>query len=333
MKQKRHNNISESQVEEAIIRNLHYLNKILCLDKEIRLISKQLWIKDRKERIDLLVSHGKSIVLIELKVVKFSNDYLDQIISYRDEILLLQKNGEIMDGDLSCYLLVTHATDKQIDSCLLQNIFLVIYEPLDVLEYYFNELTENIPFLSIRPKDFGVYNIGLINRALFEIFNGESLISKISERVHLSNNSIKNHLIFAKEFGLIRERNRRFYLTDIGDKFISGIEYNAFKDNLEEYQKELLKQFISNDPFYSSTVFGIYSIVESAFILSRNEYPIQLDELRKEFIILSGKKTEWKSQRSINTSTYTFLNYAIDLDLLGKIGKQVVITPSGFNLT
>lgn len=71
-------------------------------------------------------------------------------------------------------------------------------------------------------------------------------------------------------------------------------------------------------------------MVESAFILSRNSYLISFEDLIEMFKIISGKRSEWKAKKSQSTATYTFLNFAIDLGLLGKIGRQIVITPAGF---
>jgi len=48
------------------------------------------------------------------------------------------------------------------------------------------------------------------------------------------------------------------------------------------------------------------------------------------FRTVSGKISEWGAQKSQHTATYTFLNFATDLGLLGKIGRQIVITPAGF---
>ncbi|MBF8254283.1 MAG: hypothetical protein HW373_978, partial [Deltaproteobacteria bacterium] len=60
----------------------------------------------------------------------------------------------------------------------------------------------------------------------------------------------------------------------------------------------ILKRFVADDPFYSSTVFGVYAIVESAFLLSRNSYPIELSDLRTMFQRVSGKVNEWQAEKS-----------------------------------
>lgn len=133
-----------------------------------------------------------------------------------------------------------------------------------------------------------------------------------------------------KELGLVRERDKHYFLTDIGDQYVQFCNKNILIDQRNKRQIEILKNFVANDPFYSSTVFGIYSVVESVFLLSRNSYPIELLDLRKMFQNISGKVKEWQAEKSLSTATYTFLNFAIDLELLGKIGQQIVITPAGF---
>lgn len=330
MKLKRHNNISESEIEEALVTNLIYLKELFGLNNDIKLIARQLKLRDGEQRIDLLVANGKELCLIELKVTRYSDDFLKQVTEYKNELTNLQMEGRLVDGVIKPYLLVTDARRNDIERCKLEGIELIIYEPLDVLKNYYENLSAIAPFLKIRPNDYGVFNIGLINRALLELGRGLSKQNDIASNIKLSKGSVHNHLRVAQEFGLVRERKRSHFLTDLGDRYIQSSNKGILIDTLSKRQIEVLKEFIAKDPFYSSTVFGIYSIVESAFILSRNKYPIELEDLRKMFQTVSGKTSEWRAQKSLSTATYTFLNFAIDLELLGKIGKQIVITPAGF---
>ncbi len=71
-------------------------------------------------------------------------------------------------------------------------------------------------------------------------------------------------------------------------------------------------------------------MVESAFLVARNSYPIKVNELQKMFRIVRGKISEWHMGKTFSTTTYTFLDFAVELELLGKIGKDIVITPAGF---
>jgi len=322
--------VSESQVEESLVTNLNYLRKLLSLPFEIKLIARQLRIKSGKKIIDLLLSHGKNLILIELKIHPFNEDFKEQVLEYKQELKNLQKNEKLIQGEIITYLFVTNASQSQITMASKQNVNVIIYNPLDVLNEYYKNLSIAASFLRIKPNDYGVYNIGLIHRVLKEVSRGETSQTKIAFNIGLSRSSVHNHLRLGKEFGLIRERNKNYFVTDIGDKYSEEISDNIMMNELSLNQMEILKNFISNDPFFSSSVFGIYCLVESAFLLARNVYPISLNELRKMFQKVSGKTTEWKSEKALNTATYTFLNFSIDLDLLGKIGDKIVITPSGF---
>ena len=75
MRIKRENNISESQIEDALVANLVFLAKTLNLPADLKLIARQLRLKSGEERIDLLLSSGKNLCLVELKVVGFSKDW------------------------------------------------------------------------------------------------------------------------------------------------------------------------------------------------------------------------------------------------------------------
>jgi hypothetical protein len=330
MKQKQYNNISESQVEDALVANLQFLKKILRVENELKLIARQLRLKNGERRIDLLVSSGKDLCLVELKVVKYSDEFLLQIVEYRDELISLQKNGELISGKINSFLLVTDATQHQIQYSKLNDVEVIVFKPIDVLTDYYKYLSLVAPFLNIKPNDYGVMNIGKINATLYELSLGLNNENQIAARVKLAKGSVNHHLKLGTEFGLVRKRKTKYFLTDLGDKYISDFKNDALKEKLTINQIKLLKKHISDDPFYSSSVFGIYSIVESVFLLARNKYPVELIDLQKMFQTVGGKVTEWQSSRALTTATYTFLNFAIDLELLGKIGKQIVITPAGF---
>jgi len=330
MRSKKLNNIRESEVEDALVSNLFYLKKILNLAYDIKIIARQLKLKSGEQRLDLLLAHGKELCLIELKVTRFDKEYIDQLDDYREQLLKLQNQGELVSGKLRAFLLVTGFLQKEKELCESNNIEIVEYKPIDVLTDYFQHLSMVAPFLRIKPYDYGVFNIGLINRVLNALGSGIVKQEKLAEVTGLSKGSVHNHLTVAKEFRLVRERNKRYFLTDLGDKYLACGKEGILADILTIEQSEILKQFIAKDPFYSSTVFGIYSIVESAFVLSRNSYPINFEDLVKMFRTVSGKISEWRAEKSQNTATYTFLNFAIDLGLLGKIGRHIVITPAGF---
>ncbi len=119
MKLKRHNNISESEIEEALVTNLLYLKELFGLNNDVKLIARQLKLKDGEQRIDLLIANGKELCLIELKVTRYSDDFLKQTTEYKNELISLQMEGRLVDGVIKPYLLVTDARRNDIERCKL----------------------------------------------------------------------------------------------------------------------------------------------------------------------------------------------------------------------
>jgi len=323
-------NIREAEVEDAIVTYLDILKEILATENEIRLIVRQLRLIEGEKRLDILLAVGDEIFLIELKVGSFHIDFIEQIITYRKELEKLQQEKKLIGGKIIPVLLVTNFREEDLRTCKESGVRIYKYSPVDILTKYYDRVASIAKFMKIRPIDLGVFNIGLINRVMKGLENGLSTLKDISEFSQLSSRSVIHHLKFAIEFGLAAQRKNRYYLTDLGLKYISLDDALLTKDDLSEGQTILLREYIAKDPFSSPIVFGIYTIVESMFFLSRNNYPVNLDELKDFFMKTSGKRHEWHAPKTQSTATYTYLNYAIKLGLLGKIGKQIVITPAGF---
>lgn len=323
-------NISEAEVEDALISNLDILKEMFDLDKDIRLITRQLRLIDGKRRLDILLAVGDEIFLIELKVAPFHRDYVKQILTYKEELEELQKEKNLVGGEIIPVLLVTSFKAQDFIICKESGVRIYKYSPLDILTKYYERVANIAKFMKIRPVDLGVFNIGLINRVMKGLENGFTTVKEIAEFSHLSVRSVTHHLKFSVELGIVTQRKNSYYLTDLGLDYLSLGDESLTRDELSEEQAMLLRDYIAKDPFSSPIVFGIYTIVESTFFLARNNYPVDFEELKHFFLKTSGKKYEWKASKSLSTATYTYLNYAVKLGLLGKIGKQIVITPAGF---
>lgn len=323
-------NIRESEVEDALISNLDIFKEILKLNKEVRLITRQLRLIEGKRRLDVLLAVGDEIFLIELKAEPFHRDNVSQILTYKEELEKLQQEKNLIGGKIVPVLLVTNFKGNDVKICEESGIKIYSYSPLYILTKYYDKVASIAKFMKIRPVDIGVFNIGLINRIMRGLENGFTTLKELSEFAKLSRSSVDHHLKFATGFRLVTQRKNRYYLTDLGLNYISLEDESLTRDELSVEQAILLRDYIAKDPFSSPIVFGIYSIVESTFFLARNNYPIVLDELKEFFLKAAGKKHEWQAPKSLSTATYTYLNYAIKLGLLGKIGKQIVITPAGF---
>lgn len=321
--------IKESEVEEALVADLRILKALLGLNVEPKLIARQLRLGS-DSRLDLLLTGGNQLILIELKVTRFYSTFIEQISRYKKAIEQLQSQNELPLGNTVLYLLVTDYLPSQLNECLLNNISLIRYSPEAILNTYYQHFLKSTYFLRIKPKDYGVFSLGAINRTLIELLNGEMTEKSISTKTNLSIHTTHLHLQTASELGLVRRRNNNYFLTDLGDEYVSARNLGRLQDQISDEQAELLRRYVARFPFASSVVFGIYAIVESTLLLARNSYPVEFNSLIESFMIVSGKVLEWKRKRSKTTATYTFLNFAISLGLLGKIGNKIVITPSGF---
>jgi hypothetical protein len=321
--------IKESEVEEALVSDLRIIKSLLYLETEPRLIARQL-ILEAGSRLDLLMSSGDFLFLIELKVTKYFPEHKEQILRYRNLIEQLQTQKQLPAGDVQSYLFVTDCSPSEMRDCIIDKVRIITYSPETVLKNYYQNIFKSTEFLRIKPKDYGVFTLGRINRALIELQNGEITNKGIAQNTELSSNTTRLHLQTAIEFGLVRHRKENYYLTDLGDLYVSLSNEGKLQNQISEGQAELLRQYVAKSPFASSMVFGIYAIVESAFLLARNSYPIEFSALRETFMVVGGKVADWKRDRAKTTATYTFLNFAIDLGLMGKIGDKVFITPSGF---
>ncbi len=194
------NNIKESQVEEALVANLDYLRRLLGLDQDLRLIARQLRMHQGEQRLDLLLTHGKELCLVELKVTEFDRENLLQTVGYRSELELLQASEQLVQGSIRAFLLVTNYTPADLRLCGSNQVILLKYEPIQVLENYFQNLAALAPFMSIKPNDYGVFSLGLMNRTLQELANGETTRREISDLTQLSVQSVGNHLRVVKSW-------------------------------------------------------------------------------------------------------------------------------------
>lgn len=163
MIKRNHEKIKESEVEEALISDLSAVKKLLFISKEPTLIARQLLLT-KESRLDLLFSYGDSLLLVELKITKFYSEHRKQILRYKKEIERLQSEKELPSGKIQMYLLVTDFLSQELVECTADNIYLFSYSPEAVLENYYQNLFRTTSFLRVKPKDYGVFNLALINR-------------------------------------------------------------------------------------------------------------------------------------------------------------------------
>ena len=318
--------ISEAQVEGAFVGNLDLLAKHLKTSHPLKLIACQFPMKGGDQRLDMLLTCGKRLVLVELKVGVFSENHLRQTLQYRESLLTMQAADELPMGEIDAYLLVTAAGASQINSAARQSVQVIEYSPLEVMSEYFRQMSALSPFLRIKPKDYGAYSIARIAKIARVIGNGKTRMLDIANAISVSQITAHHILSGARDFHIVREKRNRWSLTDFGDAFVSA-EENA--GMLSTRQTDMVREFISKHPFHSPTVFGVSSIMECVFLLARNSYPVEIRDLKDNFRMVGGKTHEWKDN-VIDKRTRPFFKFAVELGLLGRIGDMAVITPAGF---
>lgn len=318
--------VRESQIEDVLASYPEVAQRLIGSRHELRLIARQMPL--RSGRLDLLFSAGKELLLVELKAEAFKRDFVSQVKSYSRDLSDLQKDGSLIGAPINLLLLCTRFTPAQEQLCLREGVRPVSYSPEDVLLEFYQRLGAVASFISLRPSDHGLWNIHLIHRVLYSLATHHSIRS-LARATGLSAKSVGNHLRFAQELRLVSRRQQQYELTEVGEAYVTARDPNFPPDFTSEEQTEILRNFIVKDPFASSAIFGIYTLVEAVFALSRNGYPVPWASLTPYFREAAGKRFEWSARKTEYHGTRMYSNFAVELGLLGRIGQNLYLTPDG----
>lgn len=319
--------VRELEVEDAFRAFPEILAESLGFDFELSIIARQ---KDLPSgRLDLLAVGQRRLFLIELKVEPYAPDFLTQVLGYRRDLIDLQQAGDLIAGPIDTILLVTAAPASAYAECTEQGVALRQYSPAAVLEAFYTRMAALSNFLTVRPVDLGVWNIHLINRVLYALPE-HNTVTGLAANLTTSANTTRNHLRFAQQLGLVRQIGRRWFLTDLGVQYVQAREPCLPEDAVAEAQLQILRSHIVSDPFASRIIFGIYSLVEAVFILARNTYPVDMDDLTAWYRDTVGKRFDWATPRSAFLGANAYANFAVELGLLAKVGRKLLLTPAGF---
>jgi predicted transcriptional regulator len=280
-------------------------------------------------RLDLLLVSLNELFLVELKAERFKQEFVDQLVGYRDDLIQLQNSNSLVLGNISAVLLVTEFYPDDEQTCKDRGIRLISYDPEEVLKTFYEQMAGVSGFLTVRPIDLGVWHISVINRVLYALPDS-STIDELSQVVGIATNTTRNHLRFGEQLGLVRRYEHRYFLTDLGTAYIEARDQALSLYQLSDGQIELLRRHIVRDPFSSDIVFGIYGLVESVFTLARNSYPVTMKSLMYFYRDLVGKKSDWATARSAFLGANAFSNFAVELGLIARVGDNLMLTPAGF---
>jgi len=324
--------IRESQIEDILVSAPVLTKNILRLEEEPRLLSRQMLMPSG--RLDLLYAHRTDLLLIELKAVPFQSRFLRQLSGYTAALLKLQKQGQLLQGPIYPYLLVTQVTEDQVRSATASHIECVVYDPAEVLEYFYNNMKPIALFTQTKPIDIGIWNIHLIHKLLYPIEDGIRSVKHLRKHIGGSPRTLYNKIKFADELRLIywSPNDDPVSLTSLGQQYCESKD-PILPSRLSEGQAELIRSFVMSNPYESSVILGIASAVEAVFALAKNTYPVPMANMTAYFTFHAGKYFDWQTDKAKYNATRMYSNYATDLGLLAKTHDNLYLTPEGMRFT
>jgi hypothetical protein len=322
--------VRESQIEDVLATYPDIAKEILGVKEELTLLSRQK-ILPSGDKLDLLYVADSRIKLVELKVEICKPEFIHQVKSYADELKELQNANKLIAGEIDAFLVCPEFSVEQEKLCKEFGVVPCKYQPQNVLDAFFVRLKEYANFITLKPADHGLWQLHLLNRLLYVLSGKKTKIKKeLAEETGLSVSTVGSYLRLAIDLHLIETtENKKYQLSDLGRKYVWSRDIKATVEFVSDDQSRVLQDFIIKDPFVSRTVFGIYTMVETVFTLSKNTYPVPLHMVMNYFRESSGKHFEWSTEKTTLDANKMYSNYAIELGLIGRIGDKFYITPDG----
>jgi hypothetical protein len=320
--------IRETQIEDILINAPSLMRETLRLSEEPRLIGRQIIVPSG--RLDMLYAYQKDLFLIELKVSAFQKKFIQQVVGYKNDLEQFQQQGKLLQGKIQAFLLLPEINQNNRKEAESLGVFCAEYDPEYILNYFYSEKLRPITqFVENKPIDIGIWNIHLINKFIYFLNNINS-IKELQNIVGDSPKSLYNKMKFAYELGLIDWRSRDDYaaLSEIGKQYVTAKD-EYYGETLSEEQAKILRKQVIENPYFSSVILGIASMVECVFSLSKTSYPVSLSQLEHFFTVYSGKVYDWQTAKSQKHGAKMYSNYAVDLGLMAKSDNNVYLTPDG----
>jgi hypothetical protein len=321
--------IRETQIEDILISSPVLMKKTLKLDEEPRLIGRQIIVPSG--RLDMLYAYQKDLFLIELKVVAFQKKFIQQVLAYKIDLQQFQRQGKLIQGDIRSFLLLPEINQVNKKNAEEAGVICEEYDPEVILDYFYSEKLRPITsFVENKPIDIGIWNIHLVNKFIY-LLNNTNSVKELQKIVNDSPKTLYNKIKFANELGLLNwsPRDDCVSLSEIGKQYVAAKDI-FYEKTLSDEQAKILKKHVIENPYGSSVILGIASMVECVFSLSKTSYPVSLAQLEYFFTAYSGKIYDWQTEKAQKYGAKMYSNYAVDLGLMAKSDNNVYLTPDGF---
>ena len=319
--------ITEKVIEDIFSSDKSLLADVLSVNPgDLSQIARQKKFDSRK-KLDLLYLYQHELLLIELKAVPFYQDIVNQINDYYNELLKLQSQSKLIQGNINKIILVTRANKDNYKQCETEKIKLIEFNLEDVLNQHYQNFKELSVFLNIEPSARGVTRLYLLKSTL-SLLNKRYSFEEICGIEKMAHNTIFNRLAVDGLLNLVEKNKKIYTLTEFGKRIIAA-ESKTVEDRFSETQFEMLSEFVKENPFYSQITFSIMSVVDTIFILSKAGYPVNYKTFQDFFVRSLGKHKTWKQPQAQLTGTYHFANYAEELGFIQRIRNDLFLTPKG----
>lgn len=320
-------NITEKVIEDVLSVDKSILADVLSVRLgDLNQIARQKKF-DNKKILDFLYLYQNELLLIELKTVPFYLGIITQINEYYNELVKLQSQSKIIKTKINKIILVTDATKEHIAACGKEQIKLIKFDIEEVLFKYYQNFKELSAFLKIQPSNRGVTRLYLLKKSL-SLFSSGSSLKEICKIENKSSNTIHNRFAVAELIGLTEKDDIGYSLTKLGRQILKADD-SISDERFNAEQFDLISEFVKDNPFYSQITFSIMSVVDTVFILSKAEYPVEYDTFQDFFIRSLGKDKTWVKPQAQLTGTYHFANYAEELGFIQKVDNHLFLTPKG----
>ena len=244
--------IREKQIEDILVSSPALMQKTFGLNEEPRLIGRQIIVPSG--RLDMLYTYQKDLFLIELKVASFQKRFIKQVLDYKNDLLLFQKQGKLISGDIIPFLLMPQTSKNNRNEIEAKGIILQEYNPEEILSFFYSERLRPITtFSELKPVDVGIWNIHLINKFIYNLSETNS-ISDLRTIVGGSRKTLYDKIRFADELGLLNWSPKGDYigLTKLGEQYVAAKD-KYLDETLSEDQAKLLKDHVMQNPYDSAS--------------------------------------------------------------------------------
>ena len=318
--------VRESEIEDIFAQYPDQVRRVLNLSDDVFLVARQKILPSG--RLDLVYSHLSELLLVELKVEAFQRSFVGQVLGYRNDLVSMQGKGQFPRGNVRPIILSPQVTRNDRQYAGQAGVDATTYDPGMVLSEFYRNAPLDVHYLSVQPSDVGVWRIGLANETVCMVKN-YGTPQEIARHKGQSTRTIGNQLRLAEGLGLIVRSENRIRLSSHGERFVDVRDPITLSDVISHDQAAVVRDFLLSDPFFSGITFGIITLVGSTFELSKNTYPVPLELLARHFISAAGLSYKWDSEKAVRKGVRMYTNYAVDLGLVGKVGRHYYVTPSG----